>query len=185
MSNPAPLPSFRYHPDPLKSGSVAASENECVCCGETRGYVYTVAPNGEEDIEEDSICPWCIADGSAHEKLGVEFTDANGIPDGTPPAAVKEIVERTPGYAAWQSEEWRSCCGDAAAFIAPIGKAELRSPEYAHLKDKVLAYLIEDGCSPADAPLVLSRLHRDKGPGTAYVFQCLHCGKYHFHVDVL
>ncbi|MCK5338820.1 MAG: CbrC family protein, partial [Bacteroidales bacterium] len=31
------LPKFKYHPDPLKSGSIVRSENECECCGKKRG----------------------------------------------------------------------------------------------------------------------------------------------------
>ncbi|WP_264169817.1 CbrC family protein [Burkholderia cepacia] len=34
------LPAFRYHPDPLATGSVIRSDARCVCCGDARGYVY-------------------------------------------------------------------------------------------------------------------------------------------------
>jgi uncharacterized protein len=117
----APLPVFRYHPDPIRTGSIAPSGKECCCCGQSRGYIYTLAPYTEEDIEEESICPWCIADGSAHKKLGAEFIDSQGIPDEVPEKVVEELVERTPGYASWQGEEWRACCDDAAAFLGPEG----------------------------------------------------------------
>jgi len=113
----APLPVFRYHPDPIGTGSIAPSDKECRCCGRSRGYIYTLAPYAEEDIEEESICPWCIADGSAHRKFGAEFIDSEGIPEEVPEHVVEELVERTPGYAAWQAEEWRACCNDAAAFL--------------------------------------------------------------------
>ena len=56
------LPSFRYHPDPLASGSIVKSDRPCIVCEQQRGYLYDVTPYGEaEDIED--ICPWCIADG--------------------------------------------------------------------------------------------------------------------------
>ena len=51
------LPAFRYHPDPLRTGSVVAADTECVCCGESRGYVYAIAPIAEEDIEPETLCP--------------------------------------------------------------------------------------------------------------------------------
>jgi len=59
------LPVFRYHPDPIASGSVVASAAECVCCGEARGFIYTGPAYCEAELEE-ALCPWCIADGSAH-----------------------------------------------------------------------------------------------------------------------
>ncbi len=31
------LPTFKYHPDPLATGSVIESNVECVCCGQARG----------------------------------------------------------------------------------------------------------------------------------------------------
>ena len=94
------LPAFKYHPDPLASGSVAPSNNECVHCGKASGYVYTATAYAEEDYD-DNICPWCIADGSAHRDLGVEFFDCEGIGD-VPDAVMEEIMQRTPGYASFQ-----------------------------------------------------------------------------------
>ncbi|MGV8422639.1 CbrC family protein, partial [Pseudomonas aeruginosa] len=32
-----PLPHFRYHPEPLASGSIEASATTCQCCGKARG----------------------------------------------------------------------------------------------------------------------------------------------------
>jgi uncharacterized protein CbrC (UPF0167 family) len=34
------LPAFRYHPDPVATGSVARSGEACDVCGEERGYLY-------------------------------------------------------------------------------------------------------------------------------------------------
>src|SRR5262245_24485003 len=105
------LPSFRYHPDPLGSGSIIASDHACLCCGRARGYVYR-GPVYAETALDDRLCPWCIADGSAHRRFDAVFTDAEGIADGAPASAIKEVEQRTPGYAAWQSEQWPVCCGD-------------------------------------------------------------------------
>ena len=58
------LPTFKYHPDPIASGSVEPSETECVCCGKARGYVYTAnaygaakahGPGREEACVEDLV----------------------------------------------------------------------------------------------------------------------------------
>src|SRR5512135_730287 len=106
------LPVFRYHPDPVRTGSVVASEKTCVCCSTARGYAYADVPYTEQDVEPETICPWCIADGSAHDKLDAEFIDAAAIPDDVPEEAIDEIAYRTPGYASWQGEVWLSCCDD-------------------------------------------------------------------------
>ncbi|REJ66450.1 MAG: hypothetical protein DWQ31_14945 [Planctomycetota bacterium] len=31
------LPVFKYHPDPLDTGAIAASDAICACCGQSRG----------------------------------------------------------------------------------------------------------------------------------------------------
>jgi uncharacterized protein CbrC (UPF0167 family) len=90
-----PLPTFRYHRDPLTSGSVAASVKKCKCCKQARGFIYTGPVYAESDLDE-ALCPWCIADGSAAEKFVATFVDSEAFPKDAPEAAVKEIIERTP-----------------------------------------------------------------------------------------
>jgi len=75
------LPRFTYHPDPIATGGVVAADTPCVCCGESRGYVYAGPVYAEEEYGHE-ICPWCIADGSAHERLGVIFSDEEGVGGG-------------------------------------------------------------------------------------------------------
>ncbi len=104
------LPNFRYHPDPVATGSVIVSDIECVCCGKERDFIYTGPVYAIEEYG-DCICPWCIADASAHEKLGASFTDEAGIGGGglwapVPNAVVHEVAFRTPGFAGWQQEQW-------------------------------------------------------------------------------
>ena len=53
-------------------------------CGESRGFIYSGPVYGQEELDS-SICPWCIADGSAAEKFDAEFTDVgSGIPADVP-----------------------------------------------------------------------------------------------------
>lgn len=175
------LPVFKYHPDPLKSGSVAASDEACRCCGQARGYVYTGPVYSAEDLGE-ALCPWCIADGSAAEKLDAEFVDAACFPDDTPEAALEEITRRTPGYSAWQGEQWPACCGDAAAFLQPAGIEEIRR-DYRELEGALMGHIVyELEISGGAATRLLGSLNRDKGP-TVYLFRCLACAQYHFHID--
>src|SRR5205823_9931792 len=98
----------------------------CARCKKKLGYIYTGPVYSEEDLD-DALCPWCIADGSAHKKFDATFVDSEAFADDAPDAAIDEIVERTPGFNTWQSESWPCCCGDAAAFLTPAGIAELRS----------------------------------------------------------
>ena len=60
------LPKFKYHPNPLATGAIAESNEVCECCEEAPGYIYKASFYSTEEVE--SICPWCIADGSAAEK---------------------------------------------------------------------------------------------------------------------
>jgi uncharacterized protein CbrC (UPF0167 family) len=72
------LPAFGYHPDPIATESVLASDSVCVCCGQARGFVY-VEPVYATQKCQDSLCPWCIAEGSANNKFDASFTDESGI----------------------------------------------------------------------------------------------------------
>jgi len=175
------LPVFKYHPDPLRSGSIQESREACRCCGEARGYIYTGPVYAQESLDE-SICPWCIADGSAHDKFDAAFIDEATLPDELPEATVEELVQRTPGYNAWQPEQWFSCCDDAMAFLEPVGVMELRQ-RYRELEFSIRGNIIYDlGVSGSAATRMLESLNKDKGP-TAYIFRCAHCGQHKTYVD--
>lgn len=175
------LPIFRYHPDPIRSGSIVESDVECECCGKSRGYVYD-GPVYAEEAPDDAICPWCIANGSAHKKFKAEFVDTEAFEDGTPDAAVKEISQRTPGYSAWQSEQWPCCCGDATAFLRPTGIQETRKDCY-EVEGHLMTHIVQElHISGSAANRLLESLSKDGQP-TLYLFQCLHCQRYRFHMD--
>ncbi len=61
------LPVFTYHPHPLETGAIKASDATCECCSKARGFVYTASIYCADEVE--CVCPWCIADGSAAEKF--------------------------------------------------------------------------------------------------------------------
>jgi uncharacterized protein CbrC (UPF0167 family) len=170
------LPSFRYHPDVVASGSVVPSENTCVCCEQARGYIYTGPVYAETDHVDD-ICPWCIADGSAHDQLDAEFVDQAAVGDfGTwddvPTSVSEEVAYRTPGFTGWQTERWFTCCGDAAAFIGRAGHKELLT-----FGQTLIESLREElGWDGEEWAEYFRALSKDDQP-TAYVFRCLHCQK--------
>jgi uncharacterized protein CbrC (UPF0167 family) len=178
-----PLPAFRYHKDPLASGSVVESLKKCKCCQRARGFIYTGPVYAEKDLGE-ALCPWCIADGSAAEKFEATFVDAEAFADDAPEAAMTEILERTPGFSAWQSERWPSCCGEPAAFVMPAGIAEIRAGFY-QLEGSLMMHIVHEmGISGGAARQMLESFRRDQSP-TVFVFKCRHCDTQPFYVDQL
>jgi uncharacterized protein CbrC (UPF0167 family) len=175
------LPVFRYHPDPIRSGSIVESTQKCRSCRQARGYIYTGPVYSEENLD-DSLCPWCIAEGLAHEKFGAEFVDVAAFPEESPDLVVQQITRRTPGYNTWQGELWPVCCGDATAFLMPAGTAEIRA-YHRELESSILGHIIYDmQISGGAAIRMLESLDRENGP-TLHLFQCLECQKHHFYVD--
>jgi uncharacterized protein CbrC (UPF0167 family) len=172
------LPTFKYHPDPITTGSIKRSDAECECCGKQRGFIYTGPVYAVEEFV-NCFCPWCIADGSAHTKFDATFTDAAGVggysePAVVPAAVIDEVAFRTPGFSSWQQRHWLACCGDAAAFVGRAGHTELEH----QWPDAIPP--IQQSCGLVDGAQWQSffrALDKDGSP-TAYVFQCLHCGKY-------
>lgn len=119
-----PLPDFPYHPDPLATGVVAASDAACLRCGRVRGYVYSGPVYAEEELR-GRLCPWCIADGSAAERFDAHFTGGTHLGEQVPLEVFAAVDRRTPGFTAWQEPRWFFHCGDGAAFLGPVGAAGL------------------------------------------------------------
>lgn len=143
------LPTFRYHPDAIRSGSIAVSGQRRQACGRSRGYIYT-GPVYSDEYLDDAVCPWCIADGSVHDKFEACFVDTEAFSQDTPESAIEEISLRTPGYNSWQNERWPSCCGDAAMFLAPVGTREIRK-YYRELEGGILRHIVHNMKVSGDA----------------------------------
>ncbi|RLV04556.1 hypothetical protein CTZ27_11615 [Streptomyces griseocarneus] len=106
----ADLPSFRYHPDPVASGSIRESTETCACCERSAGWIYTATFCTAQDVDA-RFCPWCIADGSAAERFEGEFTDLYGL-DGVGAEILERVARRTPGIHAWQDPHWLVHCNE-------------------------------------------------------------------------
>jgi len=183
-STPPLLPTFIYHPDPIATESVERSDTVCIVCGQARGYIY-VGPVYAVEEYDDQICPWCVADGSAHERLGVTFTDEAGIGgygewDNVPDSVMDEVAHRTPGFVGWQQEKWFTHCNDAAAFLGRAGYKELKKLGREATTAIREAAELEDDDEGWKA--FYQGLDKDGSP-SAYVFRCLHCGMYGAYVD--
>jgi uncharacterized protein len=184
MSTPeSSWPAFRYHPDPVASGSIVASTARCACCAQARGFIYT-GPTYSEASLEDALCSWCIADGSAARMFDATFVDSEALADDVDDDVRRVITECTPGFHSWQGEQWPSCCGEPAAFLTPAGAAEITA-RFPRLEGALMSYVVyELGITGGAATRLLQALQRDHTP-TAYVFQCLHCDNQPVYIDAL
>ncbi|MFI0446814.1 CbrC family protein [Actinomadura sp. 6N118] len=173
-------PIFRYHPDPLATGSAVRSDHVCSVCGMHRETRYRGPVYGNQP---DSLCLYCIHSGEASHALGTSvggdfdmlamFSDAVSVPDDVPLSVVDEITRRTPGFTGWQQESWLYHCGDGAAFLGPVGYRELEA--YPDVLDLLREDHQQYGWTPPETERFLLRLSRTGEP-TAYLFRCLHCG---------
>jgi uncharacterized protein CbrC (UPF0167 family) len=178
-------PVFRYHPDPLATGSAVRIQHECSVCGQLRQIRYRGPIYGRQP---ESLCLHCIYSGEASRALGVvaaatdgsdildmpaEFSDAVDVPDDVPHHVIEEITRRTPGFTGWQQESWLYHCGDGAAFLGPAGYRDVEP--HPDALNMLRASHRQLGWSPGETEEFLHRLDRNGEP-TAYLFQCLHCG---------
>ena len=173
LSDTVGLPIFTYHPDPLETGSVEASEARCVCCGRERGYIYTASVYATDKLR-NQLCPWCIADGSAAERFGAKYSDDQSlIQAGIPEAVIEEITQRTPGYHSWQGEEWKCCCGDACEFHG--------QPDHHHLlrldPSALEQFLSLTAWTPEQWTDFVSDVYQPGGSPAIYHFVCRNCNK--------
>jgi uncharacterized protein CbrC (UPF0167 family) len=172
------LPNFSYHPDPIATGNVVPSEATCRCCGQARGYIYRASVYCRESLRE-SLCPWCIADGSAARKFDAVFSDgAPLVQSGVSTDVVEEVTQRTPGYVSWQQETWLCCCGDACEFHGDAPRKELAAFSGQPLADLLTEWGIDTG--------TWQRMLAGYEPGgnpAVYKFRCRHCGRLRYGLD--
>lgn len=171
------VPTFRYHPDPVATGSAVPSQEPCDLCGRPAVLKYQGSIYGRQ---ARVLCLRCIADGTAAARLGdpdgrpAEFTDVGwGVPKDVPPTVVEEVSQRTPGFIGWQQERWLYHCADAAAFLGLVGWNDMK--ELPDAVASLRAELAELGIDVPEADEQISLLRRD-GDFTGYLFRCLHCG---------
>ena len=176
--NPAVFPTFKYHPDPIATGSVAESDTQCLCCERKSGFIYTGPVYAFEDLD-NKICHWCIADGTAAEKFDATFVDEEAVGEDELSVETQDkVARRTPGFAGWQQERWLSCCNDAAAFLGPMGRKELEELGPA----AIVALQQSTGLDGEELNTFFAALDRGNGP-TAFVFKCLHCSALKTYAD--
>ena len=168
------LPFFKYHPDPLETGSFEEGEEKiCPCCGNKSKVYYSSFPYCSEDVEY--ICPTCISNGEAARKFDAEFVQNAEWHGENDEEKDDELFHRTPGYMSWQGEYWLSCCDDYCAYMGTVGTRELKAMDIA---DEVIEEYVQRGAFEDIGEYLVK-----DGPMCGYLFKCLHCGKYHLWVD--
>jgi hypothetical protein len=171
------LPVFKYHPNPLVTGSVVESNSVCLCCGQSRGCIYTSSVYAAEELH-NKICPWCIADGSAAKKFGATFVDSHPLYQaGIEESIILEVTTKTPGYDTWQQEMWLSHCNDACAFLGNASKDDVVKIANEHIQI--------NGGEGMDAELMneIAKDYQPKGSPAFYKFKCLHCNEILYAMD--
>ncbi|MDE7244154.1 MAG: CbrC family protein [Oscillospiraceae bacterium] len=168
------LPRFKYHPDPIATGSFRELDGPviCPCCKKETSIIYAGPFYSINNVE--NLCPYCIASGAAAEKFSGEFQDSESVDEVSDPAKLEELTQRTPGYCGWQQEYWRAHCDDYCAYLGTVGYAEL---EELGLADEIRETLPNDWYSE-----IFTDVTKD-GSIAGYLFQCLHCGKRLLHID--
>ena len=177
MNGTGDLPHFRYHPDPIRTGAIVQSSDECECCGQRPGWAVKKPIYCEDEVE--TICPGCVADGSAAEKFHGSFNDDQSlIGAGLDKAIVDEVCKRTPSYECWQQESWIACCDDACEFHGEAAKESLLALD----QDGLMGLSAEAGLDFND----LVEMLKDYAPGgspAVYHFVCRHCKAAHYNAD--
>lgn len=172
------LPSFRYHPDPIATGSIKPSSATCICCNQARGYIYAASVYCTDTIQ-DQLCPWCIADGSAVERFDAMFCDDHSLTKAKlAPEIIEEVTRRTPGYISWQGEDWLSCCDDACEFQGDASRDEILALSGTALD----RFLKSTGLTAAHFD-ELAPNYRPGGSPAIYKFVCRHCKQPHYGQD--
>jgi len=171
------LPIFKYHPDPISTGAIEKTEDECQCCGKCRGYKAASTIYAADSVE--TICPWCIADGSASAKFNGVFSDSDPLlTDGIDQEIVKEVCERTPSFISWQQERWLSHCNDACEFHGDATKADLETLSGDALKEFLSTEYIEEDTWPN-----MLANYEEGGDLAIYKFKCRVCRENRFYAD--
>ena len=117
------LPDFEYFPDPLRNGCIVVKQGSCLCCNQTRAFMYIGPIYATDEIEE--VCPWCIADGKAASKWSASFNDVYLASKEVPKYVIETIEQRTPGYETWQGNKWLFSANDALIFVGEVVGQEL------------------------------------------------------------
>lgn len=171
------LPIFKYHPNPISTGAIVQSDEECECCQQASGYIYTASFYTKEEVS--FICPLCIADGSAAVKFEGMFSDDFFLLQaGVAEEVIDEVCDRTPGYHSWQQEQWQSHCSTACEFHGDASKKEL-----AELSGIKLTQFLNENRFKLEQWQNMLSVYEEGGNPAIYKFKCTECSHIIYTLD--
>ena len=175
------LPDYRFHGVPLGLGIIVEDSATCSSCGDARGFSYS---GTLYNVDDDSlaICPWCIADGSAHSKLGVTFNHANHLPDtvSLPNDLAAELFQRTPGFPSWQDREWLCHNNLPCRFMGDLAVDEALSPDWDAVERLMQSYGHADFDRAAWAEMIE---HYEPGNPSIFKYICTQTEMVFYQID--
>ncbi len=173
------LPLFRYHPDPISTGSIKPSHEPCVCCGKNTGFKYTAALHGRHRPGRVACVPGVLP--AVRLRLSsIVFSDESPlVRAGMPRAIVLEVSRRTPCYNCWQQDVWAACCQDGCVFHGDASVSELLS-----LKGEELAEVQREWSISSIRRAAFVKQYVPGGGIAVYRFDCRHCGKTRYGLDL-
>lgn len=171
------IPTFKYHPDPIKTGAfLQGKAHTCDCCGQQTDVWYEQPFFAQQDVE--CLCPECIASGKAAEKFDGEFVDECNVGEVSGEEKLDELLHRTPSYCGWQQEYWYAHCDDFCEFVGYVGwdeivKMGIEEQIEKNYDEEICGFDLED----------IKECLTNNGSMQGYLFRCLHCGEYFLYAD--
>lgn len=162
------IPKFKYCLDTINTNILTVGGSEvCDCCGETVDIYYQGSFYSIEDVE--SLCPECIANGTAAKKFHGEFqqdifNDENVVNE----EYRDEILHRTPSYISWQGSSWPAHCDDYCEFLGDAGWDKFEELGIQDSFENFTGFNIKE----------LKEYLSPNGSLCGYLFRCLKCGRY-------
>lgn len=176
------ITSFKYHPNPLKTGNAIEKQFVCVCCNREKNYSY-IGPIYSACNIEGEVCLDCIQNGSASEKFNAEFADNLDQYENISESSLNELFKRTPGYNSWQSTVWLTHCNEICEFHGDFEKNDIVN-NYETLKSSLLKGLGYDDNDDLYMKDILKNYNPRLGTNPSfYKFVCCKCRKVLVHVD--
>ena len=142
-----------------------------------KGYKYNSTIYARDEVE--TICPWCIADGSAAQKFDGMFLDDHPLRQANlPETVIEEVCKRTPGYSSWQQQVWQAHCGDACEFHGDASEDEMLN-----LEGENLTGFLDREKIKLELWLEIRDLYLPGGDPSIFKFVCRTCSQIIYTMD--
>lgn len=200
------LPNFKYHPNPIETGSILKSDEKCQCCNVSKGYIYCGSFYSKHPVRE--FCPWCIANGEAAEKfdgsfiasLESEFFISNlsnekisllekvmalfsnkpKYPNNDlPQESDLELFCKTPGFSSYQEEVWLEHCGKPCEYHGLAVTEDLQG-----ISQEEIERLVNHSSMTLDDIKELAALPPKTKLDNLFKFKCINCNELRFWEDL-